>query len=316
MSDRPLILVNPPPLGTFESPGLNALEDAGYQLLHNKTGVTLTREELIRRIPDAVGILGGLEPYDAEVLSYAGKLKALARFGVGFDAVDLDAAKAAGVEVTISPGANTQSVADVVMALMTNLSCAIQPNAGEVMNGGWKKTKFPGLYGRDLGIVGFGRIGRAVAERAGAFGMNISTYDPFVKDVASHTSLANLIANVDVITLHVPATDKPILDRDSLATMREGAIVINTARGGLVDENALAEALVDGRLGGAGLDVFETEPLGDSSLRKAPNIILTPHIAGVSASATRLMADMCADSLLAALTGVEVPKERIIVPRS
>lgn len=315
MTDKPLILVNPPPLGALDTPGLTALEQAGYWLWRNETGVTLTQEELRRRLPDAVAVLGGLESYSPEVMDCAPGLKAIARFGVGFDNVDLQEAKARGIEVTISPGANSQSVADVVMAMMTNLACSILPNHSEVMAGGWRKTKFPGLFGRTLGIIGFGRIGQAVAQRAHAFGMQILSYDPYNDKVESHASLERLITESDVITLHLPAVEKPIIDAEALAAMKPGSCVINAARGGLVDEAALTDALVRGHIGGAGLDVFLEEPLGDSPLRDAPNVILTPHIAGVSASATSMMADMCAESLLACLEGRDVPSERVIVPR-
>ncbi|MEM8541037.1 MAG: phosphoglycerate dehydrogenase [Pseudomonadota bacterium] len=315
MTDKPLILINPPPLGTVQSPGLQSLEAAGYRLWRNETGVTLTQEELARRLPNAVAVLVGLESYTAANIALAPKLKAIARFGVGFDNVDLQEARKRGIEVSISPGANSQSVADVVLAMITNLSCSILPNHAEVMSGGWKKTIFPGLYGRTLGIIGFGRIGRAVAQRAEAFGMSIMSYDPILSDVPSHVPFDRLVSEADIVTLHIPAVDKPVLDASALASMKHGAFVINAARGGLVDENALAEALQSGRIGGAGLDVFVNEPLRESPLRNAPNVILTPHIAGVSTSATRMMADMCAESLLACLEGRKVRPEYLIVPR-
>lgn len=314
MRNQPLILVNPPPLGVSDSAGLRNLEQAGYRVLRNETGITLTPDALAARIKDAVGIIGGLEVYSDALLASAPNLKALARFGVGYDNVDLDAAKRLGIEVTISPGANTQSVADVVFAMATSLACAIPQNHSEVLSGGWLKTKFPGLCGQTLGIIGFGRIGQAVAQRGAAFGMKILTYDPNQTDAPTAADLDTVIANSDILTLHVPQTDRPILDAAALASMKPGAILINAARGGLVDEAALAEALVAGKLGGAGLDVFEHEPLGDSPLRAAPNVILTPHIAGVSAGATAMMADMCAASVLARLSGQDVPGERVIVP--
>ncbi|MCE2523270.1 MAG: phosphoglycerate dehydrogenase [Rhodobacteraceae bacterium] len=315
MLNKPVILVNPPPLWTLETSGMLALEKAGYSLWRNETGVTLDREELLRRIPQAVAAIGGLEPYDAGVLAAAPDLKAIARFGVGFDNVDLDAAKSAGIEVTISPGANTQSVADVVLALMTNLCCGILSNHATVVAGSWQKTKFPGLFGRTLGIIGFGRIGQAVAQRAQAFGMTVISYDPYNNEVPTASTFEEIITKADVVTLHVPATDKPILDANALAQMKQGAMVINAARGGLIDEDALAKLLETGHLGGAGLDVFKTEPLPESPLRQAPNVILTPHIAGVSSSATVMMADMCADSILCLARGSALPEDRIIVGR-
>lgn len=316
MSDKPLILVNPPPLGSLQTEGLTKLEEAGYRLWRNETGITLTQDELHKRLPETIAVLGGLEKYAASEIALAPNLRAIARFGVGYDNVDLKVAKAQGIEVTISPGANTQSVADVVMALMASLSCAIMQNHTEVMNGGWKKTKFPGLFGSTLGIVGFGRVGQAVAWRAEAFGMRILSFDPYNMKVDSAAPLETVIAEADVLTLHVPAIGKPILDEAAIARMKTGAIVINAARGGLIDEEALARALSDGSLGGAGLDVFEEEPLKSSPLRSAPNIILTPHIAGVSASATRMMADMCAESILARLSGKDIPSDRCIVARA
>ncbi len=312
MPARPIILVNPPPLGTLESPALDRLAATGFHVIRNQTGVTLTPAELRRGIAQADAVIAGLESYTAEVLQAAPRLRIIARFGVGTDNVDLEAARARELPVTVTPGANTQSVADVTLAMITATCCSLWPNHQEVVAGGWRKHKFPGLHGRTLGIVGLGRIGRAVMARALAFGMRVITHDPLSTDAASAVPLAELITQSDVITLHVPQTGAPLLDAAAIAAMKRGAIVVNAARGGLIDEDALAAALKSGHLGGAALDVFAVEPLAQSPLRDAPNVIFSPHIAGVSASATEAMAAMCVDAVIARLTGHEIAAECIV----
>ena len=312
MTTNRIVLVNAPPLGPLESPSLKRLEGAGFSLVRNLTGITLTAEEHTKRVRDADAAIGGLEPYTEEILRSAERLKIVARFGVGFDNVDLNCAEELGISVTITPGANSESAADYAMSLIAAASCSLIPHHVEVIGGGWKKSKFPGLFGRTLGIIGFGRIGQAVARRARGFGMTVRAYDPYAPDTEESLDLPTLFEESDVITLHTPPSDKPIIDEAAVARMKAGVIIINSARGELIDEAALAAALVEGHVGGAALDVFVEEPLKETPLREAPNVIFSPHAAGVSDSAIETMAAMCVDAIITHFDGGKIPEAQLV----
>jgi (S)-sulfolactate dehydrogenase len=233
-----------------------------------------------------------------DLLAGAGALKAVGRLGVGLDNIDVAACDARGIKVFPATGANDVSVAEWVIASALLLLRGAYGASGEVASGGWPRNRLMGreISGKVLGLVGFGSIAREVAKRALALGMVVEAYDPFVKDevfraagVRQH-GLEPLIRESDVISLHVPLTDdtKGLFDALRLARMKPDAILLNAARGGIIDEAALAAALKAGKLGGAALDVFEEEPLAASRgavFEGCPNLILTPHIAGVTQEA-------------------------------
>ena len=233
-----------------------------------------------------------------DLLAAGESLRVIGRLGVGLDNIDLAACAARGIPVCPATGTNAVSVAEYVIAGILMLRRGAYHASDRVLAGGWPRTE---LMGREaaaarLGLVGFGGIAREVAKRALAFDMRIAAHDPFVEDDAplwqetgvSPQALDPLLAESDVISLHVPLTEETrhLIDAPRLARMRPDALLINSARGGIVDTAALAEALKAGRLGGALLDVFEEEPLPpDSPLTDVPNLLLTPHIAGVTAEA-------------------------------
>ncbi len=240
------------------------LEDADALLVRSKTKVT------------------------AQLLEGAKKLKFVGRAGVGVDNIDLNAATRRGIVVANAPGANTISAAEHTFALLLTLSRNVSQSDASVKSGLWKREKFIGseLLGKTLGLLGFGRIGKEVAARAIAFGMKVIAYDPFVseshiKSLEVHPmSLENVLKNSDYISLHLPATEKTknIINAKSLSLMKPDARLINCARGDLIDENALIEALEKKKIKGAALDVFKSEPLQNEALRKLENVILTPHL--------------------------------------
>ncbi len=247
----------------------------------------------------------------AALLDAAPSLKVVGRLGVGLDNIDLDACKARGVEVIPAVGANTLSVAEyVVTNAAILLRNAYQANAA-MMAGDWPRAACSGreISGRVLGLIGFGAIARETARLARAWGMEIAAYDPLLpaddpawKGVARH-DLDGLLAAADVISLHVPLTEatRHLINADSLSRMKPGAVLINAARGGVVDEAALTEAMRAGRLAGAALDVFETEPLTAEAARQFEglnNIVLTPHIAGVTQESNTRVSAMIADLVL------------------
>lgn len=220
----------------------------------------------------------------------AGKnLKVIGRLGVGLDNIDVDAAKKAGITVIPATGANNLSVAEYVITGLLMLLRSSYGHTAEMAAGLWPREKMIGreLAGKTLGLIGFGAIARNTAQLASALGMNVIAYDPYTEDFqgAKKVSLNELLENADAVSLHVPLTEqtKGLLDVSKIVKMKKGAVLINAARGGIVDEKALAEALENGHLGGAIVDVFEKEPMtADNPLAKAPNCILTPHIAGVT----------------------------------
>jgi len=268
----------------------------------NVTDEPMSREALI----DAVGRCDVLAPtitdrIDGEIIEKAGeRLKLIANFGAGVDHIDVPGAIARGIAVTNTPGVLTEDTADLTMALMTAVARRIVEGAGVVQSGGftgWAPTWMLGrrLTGKRLGVIGLGRIGTAVARRARAFGMQIHYHNrkpvsPRIAEELEATywdSLDQMLARMDIITVHSPHTPATyhLLSARRLKLLQPHAIVINTARGEIIDENALAELLAKGRIAGAGLDVFEHEPSVNPKLLKLPNVVLLPHMGSATVEA-------------------------------
>lgn len=249
----------------------------------------------------------------SDMLDKAVQLRVVGRAGVGVDNIDLDAATARGVAVMNAPAGNTVSAAELTMALILSMVRGVAQADASVRAGEWARSRFKGaeLRGRTLGLVGAGRIGGEVARRCRAFGMKVVAYDPYLTEemaaeigVERRAEMAALLAEADVVSLHVPLTDstRGMMNDDSLGQMKPGAYLVNVARGGVVDEAALARALEGGRLAGAALDVFANEPLEeDSPLRGAPNLVLTPHLGASTSEAQELVATEIAEGVRAAL---------------
>ncbi|HJW22193.1 MAG TPA: hydroxyacid dehydrogenase [Candidatus Limnocylindrales bacterium] len=284
------------------------------------------RHEVDERLGlDAAALRAAIEPYDALVvrsqvqvdaaLLEAGRnLRVVGRAGTGLDNVDAAAAARLGIAVVNAPGGNAVAAAELTLGLLLAVARHIPAADASTRGGEWTRARFAGteLRGKVLGIVGLGRIGLAVADRAAGFGMRLLGTDPYVAaEVAERhgievTDLSGLVARADVVTFHVPLTAETagLLDRSAIAGLKPGAIVLNVARGGVVDEAALAEALRDGRLGGAGIDVYEHEPPAGSPLLEAPNVVLTPHIAASTAEAQVAVGIEVADRVLEVLDGL------------
>ncbi len=258
------------------------------------------KPELLADLSDADALLvRSATKVTKDVLESASKLRIIARAGSGVDNVDLEAASSKGIVVTNAPGGNSISVAEHAMALMLALARSVSTADNAMKQQRWEKKSLLGAELRDktLGIVGFGRIGQAVAHRARAFGMKILAHDPFIGaqigtelDVEL-VSLDQLCAYADYISLHLPVTPQTtrLFNAERLASCKKGARIINTARGELIDEPALAAALASGHIGGAGLDVFQKEPPVDWSLVQSPKVVATPHIAASTAEAQEIV---------------------------
>src|SRR5476649_1744831 len=246
----------------------------------------------------------------AEILAAAGKLKVIGRAGTGVDNIDLAAATRRGVVVMNAPGGNSVSVAEHTLALLLSLARSISEASNSVRSGKWEKKKFSSgreLLGKTLGVVGTGNIGALVVQRAKAFGMKVLAYDPFLSEDAATkvgvelVGLPEIFVRADAITLHVPLTEqtKNMVGTAQLKSMKQGALLVNCARGGLIDEKALAESLKAKHLGGAALDVFETEPPpADHPLFSCENFIGTPHLAGSTEDAQEKVAVIVCESMV------------------
>lgn len=248
------------------------------------------------------------------LLDRAPKLEVVGRLSVGLDNIDLDACRSRGIAVRPATGANSTAVAEYVIAAAMMLVRGAYLSTAEVAAGNWPRNRLIGgeLCGRTLGLIGFGDIARQVADRARALGMNCVAFDPHLPDddpawqKTRRADLDTLLETSDVVSLHVPLTDETrhLIDAARLATMKAGACLINTARGGVLDEAALVKALRHGHIGGAALDVFENEPLsasGGAAYAGLTNLILTPHIAGVTHESNVRVSDMIAEAVLAEL---------------
>ena len=253
---------------------------------------------------------------DAAALEAAPHLRVVGRVGVGLDNLDLEALRARGVAATWAPGSNAASVAEYVLGALLHLWRRFGDATDHVRDGGWDRPAFMGdeAYDRTLGLIGLGDIGARVARRAQSFGLHVIAHDPFVHEAAFAVQelgvalrpLDEVLEHADAVSLHVPLTDatRGMLGERALRRMRPGALLVNTARGGLIDEAALARALRDGHLGGAALDVRPVEPPSvDGPLAGAPRLLLTPHVAGVTRQSNARASRHVAQEVLRALAG-------------
>lgn len=306
----PTVLVAPGPLRGKPGKFRDILIAAGFDDFIDLDGDhTLSEAELRATLPRADAMLAGGESITAELMDLAPRLRAIARTGVGYDAVDVAAATARRIPVIITPGTNQESVAEQMFSLLLAITRDIVNNDQRIKAGGWSRVLVQPLRGKTLGLVGLGRIGRAVVTRALAFGMRVVAFDPFLDEEfdARHgitrLSLPDLLATADVVSLHLPLTPETrgLINRETLAAMRPGSILINTARGGLVIEQDLYESLRSGHLFGAGLDVLNSEPPDPSNpLLTLSNVVISPHLGGIDTKGMSDMAEL-ASSCIAAL---------------
>jgi (S)-sulfolactate dehydrogenase len=273
------------------------------------------QQTLMQRISavDAL-IVRNRTPVTRELLNHAGQLKVIGRLGVGLDNIDLDAAKQANIQVLPATGANAVAVAEYVMSALLHLRRPMTSGFQAMVGGDWPREQFIGgeISGKTLGLIGFGQIAQIVAKRAAAFGMRIAYFDPYI-DASEHDSVATAVSSLDEllalsdsVSIHVPLTEDThrLMNSQRLALMKSGAILINTSRGGIVDERALIHHIQTGHLGGAALDVFEHEPLDELKGARFDGIdalILTPHIAGVTHESNRRVSQVTAENVLRAL---------------
>lgn len=289
---------------TIADVGVQTLQAAGHSIddLSNQP-----REALLRALREADALIVRSQVRaDAALIAAGPKLRIIGRAGVGIDNIDVGAAERAGIKVVNAPDGNTVAAAEHTMALLLALARHVPDGDRSVREGTWARSSLKGfeLRGRCIGIIGLGRIGRAVAKRAAAFDMRLLGNDPRVSPQDAATvgvrllPLDELLRQSDVVTLHTPALGKtPLIGERELAVMKRGAVLINVARGSLVDESALASALTSGQIAGAAVDVFSLEPPVDSPLITAPNTVLTPHLGAQTSDAQVAVAQEVAERI-------------------
>ena len=284
-----------------------ALRAAGLELELSPRSDDRTPEQLVAALGDAVAAIADADPFDADVLARAGALRVIARTGVGLDSVDLEAASREGVVVTTTPGTNHETVADHTLALILAALRNLGQLDADVRAGGWRDFDLPlsQLHGATVGLVGFGAIGEAVGRRVEAFGATLLVHDPAGASRGELVELDELLSRSGVVSLHLPLTPgtERLIEARRLAQMPAGSVLVNTSRGPIVDQEALIDALTEGHLGAAGLDVFAVEPPGRGMLSELRNVVMSPHVGGISAQSNLAMSRMATESVLAALAG-------------
>jgi phosphoglycerate dehydrogenase-like enzyme len=319
----PRVLIAPAPLKEIEPVYGPILRAAGYELVFPKRNAQMTEAELLELLPGCVASLAGSEPYTHKVIEAgaAAGLKVIARAGVGYDGVDVAAATDHGVSVTFAPGTNHDAVAEHTFALILALAKNVVSQHNKVVTGEWSRQANQPLRGRTLGVAGLGRAGTAVALRGLAFGMPVIAYDPLA-DAAFATKhniqlvgFDDLMRQSDYLSLHMPMLPetKHLINGRTLGLMKPTAFLVNTARGGVVHEGDLYQALKANRIAGAGLDVFDQEPPGRHPLFTLDNVVVTAHTAGVDLQSRDDMARAAAQAIVKLLAG-EWPGDWVVNP--
>jgi D-3-phosphoglycerate dehydrogenase len=314
------LLVTPTSYGKNDSRLKSDLEAQVGEVIYNPTGKPLTSTEVRRLLPGANGYIAGLDEIDAAALEAADRLQVISRYGVGIDNVDLEACRARGIIVTNTPGANSVSVAELALALILALARQIPEAVEAVRSGKWPRYAGLSLEGKTVGILGLGAIGRQLARRLAAFDCQIVAHDPLVeasiaKDLNIELGpLESVLAHADFVSLHLPLLPETrgMVNAAFLGLMKQGSYLINTARGEIVNEEALLAALQSGHLRGAGLDAFQVEPPDPKNpLLSLPQVIATPHLGAQTDGATSNMGWLAMRDCLAVLKG-EAPVHRIV----
>ena len=279
------ILTSPSSFGQISKEPFKLLEKAGYAVINNPYGRKLTKKEVVELAKDCVGIVAGVEPLTKEVIDLLPNLRCISRVGVGMDSVDLNYAKQKGIVVVNTPDGPTRSVAEMSLAMTFSLLRKIPQADANIKKGEWKKETGNLLFGKTIGIVGLGRIGKMLAEMYSKLGNTVIGFDLFPdKDWANKNSIAimeldELMQKADIISLHTPPKKDmtAIIGKDQLSKMKSSAFIINASRGGVVDETALYELLSDKKIAGAAIDVFSQEPY-NGPFTSLTNVVLTPHL--------------------------------------
>lgn len=305
------VLITSRSFGKIGDSAKKILEDAGIEIDNISVGFDQAHFEKI--IPEYDALIIGAHDFSEADMERCPKLKIICKHGVGLDNIHVSKAKELGIAVCNAPGTNSNAVADLALGLMLSVCRKISHSAALVREGVWKSHIGEDVCGKTLGLLGFGAIAKGVARRARGFGMKILAYDPFVTQLPEEfegwvelCDMDKVITSCDILSVHIPLTPetKNTISTAELAKMKQGSYVINTARGGIVNEMALYEALKSGHLNGAAMDVVESEPMTpDHPLLSLDNVVVTPHIAMYSKEAINAVSLICAENVVACLTG-------------
>lgn len=300
------ILITPRSFGKTDKSVFDLFENTEYQIVVNPYGQILTKEQMIECVKDVVGIIVGVDPLDKDVIDAAPNLKAIAKYGVGTDNIDTEYAKLKGIPVSITAGANSNAVADYTFALMLAVARKVTLINNMCHEKKWTKVIGSDIYGKTLGVLGLGAIGKGVAKRSSGFDMKVFAYDLYwddeyaEKNNITYSTPQKIFETCDFISLHLPLTNdtRNMINEAALSSMKPNCILINTARGGLIDESALVKALKNGVILGAGLDVFNNEPPEGDEIYQLDNLIMGSHCAASTNGASEQMSYLSATHLL------------------
>jgi len=308
------VLVTSRSFGSISSTPVDILENAGLEVVHK--GKSFSQEEFERIAPEFDALIIGAHEFPEAVMEKCSKMQIVCKHGAGLDNIHLDKAKELGITGCNAPGTNSNAVADLAVSFM--LACARKVLIADrnVHAGTWKTVTGVDVYAKTLGLFGFGAIAKNVARRAHGFSMRVLAYDPYVKEVPEefkeYVTLCDkeeIFKTCDFLSVHMPLTDETrnMVSAGEMAMMKEGSIIINTARGGIVNEKALYDAVASGHIAAAALDVSEVEPMAaDNPLRTLENVIITPHIGMYSKEAIEAVSIICAENVVAKIKGEEL----------
>jgi phosphoglycerate dehydrogenase-like enzyme len=303
------IMITPRSLSRGDHPALAPLHERGFELVYPSPGATPTEADLIDTIGDCVGWIAGVEPVSEDVIKAATSLRVISRNGTGVDNLPLSALERRGIAVCRAEGANARGVAELALSLcLAGFRDVVNTHNG-IRAGGWPRRIGRELRNARVGVVGLGAIGASFARFALALGGRVSGYDPFAPRTVvddphfSRTDLDDVLRGANAVSLHapLPANNRPMIGRQELALLARGAVVVNTARAGLIDDDAMLEALQSGQVGAFAADVFHSEPPVMTALLRHPNVILTSHIGGFTAESVERATSRAVENLLEAL---------------
>jgi len=312
------ILITPRSFASISDKPINMLTEKGYVIQRNNTGRPYEKGEMLKLIRDVDGIIIGIDELSAEIIKKANALKVISKYGTGLDNIDTNMATNKKIVVTNTPTANVNAVADLTFGLILSLARRIPEADKKMKSGKWEKIIGKSVWKKTVGIIGLGKIGKQVAKRAQGFEMNILVFD-LIKDKKfalrygmKYVNLEKLLQNSDYITIHIPLNDatRGMISYKELGKVKKEAFLINTSRGGIVDEEALYNALRNNNLRGAALDVYNNEPPRESPLKELDNVIMTPHIGAYTEEAIDNMSIQAAQNLIDVLEGRE-PQNRV-----
>lgn len=302
------VLITPRSFGKYSDYAKNRLLENGIEIISNPSGSILSEDQLIELVTDVDGIIIGVDPLNEKVLSHAKKLKVISKYGVGVDNIDLDYCKKNDIDVHITKNANSQAVADYAFALILAVARKVTEINDACHQKDWSKKVTVDVYQKRIGILGFGNIGKAVACRARGFDMEVLAYDTYQDNefAKAHqvrfTSIDEIVETCDFISIHLPLIPETeyLLNYEMMSRMKKNCILVNTARGGIINEDDLVRILQEKKIYGAGIDVFQHEPASESPLLAFPNVIVGSHCAASTEAAVENMSNFAVDNLIEA----------------